>query len=157
MFRRYDWECQRCGAWFERLVSYPEGDPRPKTLGDVEDENLNCPSCGNDATEAVCLLSNPAEYHGERDLSPAVMGGRFDTLGRKQVSRPADLPLLPDKASYEQARAHVTSPMYREWKSEVKATRKENAAKQARASARARGENVNFRRDRLPGDPKLTS
>lgn len=157
MFRRYDWECQVCGAWFERLVKFPQGDPAPKTLGEVEDEDLECPKCTGDASTAERLISCPAEYHGERDLSPRVFGGRFDTMGQKQVERPKEVGFMPTRASYEEARNFVNRPIYKEWRAEKQAVRKENKAKRARAAAKERGETINFRRDKLPGDPKIAS
>jgi hypothetical protein len=157
MFRNYTWECQACGGYFDRMVKYPEANEAPRELGDVEDEDTLCPLCGGDAVDAQRCISLPAEYHGEKDLSPRVAGGSYDTMGMKQVKRPDEIGTMPDHASYEQARSFVNRPIYKEWKAEERANRSENKAKQKRAAAKARGENINFRRDKLPGDPKVTS
>lgn len=157
MFRNYDWECQACFVIFDRIVSYPQDDPAPRILSDVESENTDCPYCGEDASIAERCISITAPYTGEQDLSPKVCGGRFDTMGYKQAERPQELGWMPKNASYQEARDFVSRPIYREWKKEKAAVRKENVAKQARAAAKSRGENVNFRRDKLPGDPKVTS
>ena len=157
MFRNYDWECPACGYYFERMVKYDQGDPAPVLLGDVEDLDTTCPNCGEDAIAAERLISLIAEVHCDKDLSPQVAGGKFDTMGQRQVPRPKDVGFLPDHASYEEARTHVSRPEFKEWKAERNAVRKENKVKRTRLAAKRRGENVNFRKDKLPGDPSMTA
>lgn len=157
MFRRYDWECQNCQAVFEQIVQFPQADPAPKLLGDVENDDLTCPACGGNTANAERLISCPAEYHGEKQLNPIVRGGEHDTMGFKQVRKPKELGELPDHSTYEQAREYVRRPEYREWRREKKAVQAENKEKRKRADALARGEPVNFRRDKCAGDPKISA
>lgn len=156
MFRRYDWECQQCSAVFERIVQFPQAQPAPKTLGEVEAEELTCPSCNGDASTAQRLISMPAEYHGERVLNPIVRGGKFDTVGARTVPRHG-LGSLPDHCTYAEAREFTQRPEYQEWRKEKKAVQAENATKRKRMAALAAGAPVNFRRDRCPGDPKISA
>jgi hypothetical protein len=89
---------------------------------------------------------------GEKIMNPQVSGGSYDTMGKKKGPR---LPELPDNATGEEIRDFVRSKPYQEIKKERRAIGKENAMKRARARALRRGENVNMRRDRLPGDPNF--
>ena len=97
-------------------------------------------------------MSLPAKYLGEKDCSPMVSGGRYDTTGRR---KPPTLPTLPDGASAMDYKYLFSTPDYREVQKERKSVIASNKQKQARFAARRRGENVNFRRDKVAGDPKL--
>jgi hypothetical protein len=50
---------------------------------------------------------------------------------------------------------HFKSPEYQNAKQERKRVREQNKLKRARKAALDNGGNINFRRDKLPGDPKI--
>lgn len=86
----------------------------------------------------------------------------------------ADMGRLPENASkedYKEVRrrhrrdspsdadyaALFSTSEYREAAAERKRVVRQNAVKRERAAALARGDNINFRRDRVDGDPNMTS
>lgn len=149
MFRLYDWQCCACGKVDEHLTSCPAGE-RPKRKA-----TQLCRWCG-DVTPHERLMSCPAPYMGERVCNPMVRGGAFDTMGHAPVP---DLPDLPagvesNTANYRQL---WSTPEWREAKADLKEANRKNAEKRKRASAMARGENINMRNDRCAGDPKVMS
>lgn len=91
---------------------------------------------------------------GERVLNPMVHGGKFDTCGAEKAP---DLPALPDGCSYDQAKSIFSSNEYKEIKRQRKEVADRNKAKKKRAQLIKSGASINMRRDRLPGDPKLTA
>lgn len=157
MFRNYDWECQTCGRVFERVVSFAQGSKPPRLLGDSDADEQLCPHCHADATTAERLISLVAPYTGEKVLNPIVRGGQFDTAGMKTVPRPPEIGTLPDHATYAEAREFVRRPVYQEWRQEKKAVQAENRFKRKRLRALAAGAPINFKRDKCPGDPKITA
>ena len=149
MFRNYDWECTVCHAMREHIVQFPQGDKPPQF------ETIACEECERE-TWHQRLISLPAEYHGERVFNPVVRGGSFDTAGFKALPSLPDLPAgVPETAG--NYREIWRTPEYREIKRERNAIKAENAAKQKRLKLLRKGENINMRRDKLPGDPKLTA
>lgn len=154
-YRSFDWQCTKCEEVVWDLVWVDETVPLM--------DDIYCDTC-----DGVYLhkrvLSLPAPYMGETDLSPQVMGGRYDTMGYKALP---DLPMpenLPRDADVADRKARIDAYAQRfdssEWKETVKERKciqKENTAKKVRLEAKNRGENVNFRRDVLPGDPKVAS
>lgn len=124
----------------------------------------------------------PARYMGEKNLSPMVSGGRFDTTGHASLPEYPDMPgeadysarlnralarnpvgdhtavmrsMANDAPSLSDYAAHLSKPECREVKAERKRIAKQNAQKRRRLDAAKRGENVNFRRDKCAGDPAL--
>lgn len=149
VYRLYDWRCTECNVPEEHLTECPVGEtPRKRS-------RLMCRWCGG-ITPHERLMSCPAPYMGERVLNPMVRGGSFDTMGQ---ASPPPLPDLP-------AGVESTTSNYRqlfetkEWK-EARAEQKHvnalNAEKRERAAAIRRGANINMRRDRCAGDPKVTA
>lgn len=173
----YDLECQSCGHKHEMLANY---QPSPIYAG------IECPGCGRYANHKR-LPSLIAPYFGEKILNPEVMGGSFDTMGKGKVARlpefreaaehdakltaainqlPPDAPMaavrdtmasIGDGPSSADWRAHMNRPEVKEARSQAKEDRRRNKLKRQRAAAIKRGENINMRTMRLPGDPKLTS
>lgn len=142
MFRLYDWECSRCNAKREHVVDFPQGESPPSA------QRLWCDPCGA-VRDHVRLFPLPARYLYDRPFSPEVVGGQFDTMGAKRM--PA-LPKPPDGVSDSGMTDFYNSREWREAKAERKAIRKQNERKRARARAGA-----DFRKNPLPGDPKLGS
>src|SRR3990167_3168075 len=177
MFRSWDWECARCGTEQWALIDVPHGQPSPTRT------TMPCGACSAE-TMHERLPPLLATYMGERVCNPMVSGGSFDTTGNVQ---PPPLPDLPGanehaaKATQTLARAgrgnlaearretaqdapsaadYATlfkSPEYREVKAAREKVKRENVQKKQRLSALRRGEQVNFRRDKCIGDPKMTA
>ena len=143
MFRLYDWVCVDCNTSNERLIETKQGDDIPKYA------NMLCLECGKQS-KMYRRLPLVAQYMGEKPFAPVIHGGKFDTAGNKPT------PPLPEFTGerFSDFKDYVNTKEYQENKTERKRIKKENAAKKRRLAALRRGENVNFRRDRLPGDPK---
>lgn len=119
---------------------------------------------------------------GEKNLSPVISGGRFDTAGYAALPAYPDMPgeaeysarlnkalernpvadryavmrsMLNEAPSASDYAAHMDKPECREIKAERKRISKQNRQKQRRLAAAKRGEQVNFRRDKCAGDPVL--
>ena len=84
MLRLADYVCPVCGARYEKLVEKASGDPWP------EKSLITCIRDGELMGDYV--MGAPAEYLGEKDLSPVVHGGSFDTMGRRTLPPIQDLP-----------------------------------------------------------------
>lgn len=156
-FRSYDWECTQCGCVAWHLVDVPHGELPPRTA------ELPCLEC-DEMTEHDKVISLVAAYMGEKMLNPIVHGGKFDTAGRRELpSMPAFDNLPPDasisarKERVDAYRERFQSNEWREMKRERAAIRAENAQKRQRLAAIARGDNINMRRDKCAGDPKVTA
>jgi hypothetical protein len=149
VFRFFDFQCTVCNVVRDAVIEYPQGETPPKT------QQLTCFDCQKE-TRHERLISMPAEYHGEKVLNPVVSGGSFDTAGKKQVPTLPDLPrgVAETTSNYRQL---FSTSEYREAKREREAVKKENAAKQDRLKKLRAGANINMRRDKLPGDPKITA
>jgi hypothetical protein len=177
MLRSYDWECCECEAvnWF--LLNVPHGENAPR-------ETIHeCKHCEK-ITRHERLISLTAPYCGERQHSPQMFGGSFDTMGNRSEPVLPDLPgqekyesdvqkalsTLPLNSTSEDRRAalskvnHPTqadyaklfqSPDFKAANALRKEVREQNKAKRKRAAALRRGENVNFRQHRVAGDPKI--
>lgn len=181
MKRLADIECEFCGERAEELINKAHGEPMPKRVA------AHCGHCFNLTPHSV-LISAPAKYLGEKNLSPHVYGGRFDTMGHRAGPDLPDLPgaathgafvakklaaLGPDASTADRKAvlaetmesapssadyaALFSTPEYRERMAERKRIGVENKAKRARAAAFARGETVNFRRDKVAGDPNMAA
>jgi hypothetical protein len=168
----YDLRCLTCDCVTEHAREYNEH-------GFYEAE---CPDCGLVNHQRMPSLFS--QYMGEKVFTPMVSGGKFDTTGHAKVARiptfkEADeydakvndnIAKLPRNAGMGEVREAVRSagngPSMADWRShlvkpEVKDAKKQraedlkrNAAKRKRAAAINRGENINIRQARLPGDPK---
>lgn len=152
MLRLFDYACRLCGYEAEYLVE----DGAPSTHD----------------TCKICLrkgwldrrLSLPAPYTGERVLNPMIRGGTHDTCG---FERPPPMPALPGEAYTKTDKGtHVNrdalldrrnSKEYQEWSKARSAVVKRNEAKRQRAKLIEQGAPINMRRDKLPGDPKVTA
>jgi hypothetical protein len=156
-YRLFDTECQTCGDVAPSLLWADHGSMPPKIHREI------CLSCGQE-TDRARIISLIAEVHLDKELSPVVYGGAFDTAGCKQFKTMAEIPPPPDGASKSDRREHIDaykerfqSSEWKEMKKENASIAKENALKQKRLAALKRGEPVNMRKDKLPGDPKVTA
>ena len=132
----------------ETLLDVPHGDRPALALA------ANCPRC-KEALPHRRVLSLPAPYLGERVRNPCVRGGAFDTMGNAPVPALPDLPAGVE-SNTENYRQLFASTEWQEARSEVKEVNRRNARKRKRAAALERGENINMRRDKCDGDPKMT-
>lgn len=146
MFRNYDWQCCGCNTVREHVIQFPQSDKPARLLG------LYCSGCKLVALHER-LISLTAPYMGERVLNPMVAGGQFDTMGAK--TPPSLPPPLPKDATFDDYRHRWNGAEYKERKAEILAVQKENKAKRKRAELIKQGANINLRRDKLPGDPKV--
>jgi hypothetical protein len=173
--RLYDWQCEDCGSVSERLVTVPHGEAPARSY------ELECLACA-DYTDHTRLISPPARYMGEKVHNPMISGGRFDTTGHRPLpaypdmageaeyntrlqARLAEAPASERRAvmremgnsapSLYDYHEHMSKPEVREIAKERKRIASENKQKQKRLAALKRGESVNFKRDRVAGDPKL--
>lgn len=156
-FRSFDWCCTVCEWTQWELVDVPHGERPPKQAV------FTCDICEEEQTFDR-IVSLVAEYHGEKVLNVPVYGGQFDTMGKRALPSMDMLPTLPADASASDCREQIdaykerfASSEWKELKKERASIAKENAAKRKRAAAIARGENINMRRDKLSGDPKMTA
>lgn len=179
----FDYECTECGRKREAFLSVPPGASPQSQRG------LECSDCAG-FTIHDRLISAPSQYLGERQFNPMIHGGRWDTMGARELPTLPDLPgesahierasraaaaLPADLTRHERAHelrkivgsasdapttsdyaAHFATSEYREAKAARDRVRAENAEKRKRATALARGENINFRRDRCKGDAAVT-
>lgn len=172
----YDLECSQCGAVSEHLREYV-------AHGFYEAECSRCARVVRHSRRPSLI----ARYMGEAVLNPIVKGGKHDTAGFAKVTRlpvfreaaAHDARLseavnkLPPNAtrsdlieatrsvgpgpSLADYKVHMNKPEFKEAKKQQAEEKRNNRLKRLRAGAIGRGENINMRRDRLPGDPKLTS
>lgn len=136
MFRQFDFECPQCGHIQTDLTNVPYGE-RPKD----RDPEIQCHQCGHDGMDRIVSL--PAPYTGEMVLNVEISGGRHDTLGHKKG---------PDAPEFKGETFGDFKDHYRENKEIYRArvqVRKENQDKRKRYNALKRGENINFRRDKV--------
>lgn len=147
MFRNYDWQCS-CGETVQFMVQFPTGDRPVAQLG------LWCGTC-QAVTVHDRLISLTAPYMGEKMLNPMVSGGKFDTMGMASLPKIPDA--LPSSATWSDYKDRWQSKEWKEFKKETASVKKQNRQKQKRAAAIKRGENINMRTCKLPGDPKIAS
>lgn len=149
MYRLHDWECCACSTVHECLTDVPTGETPPRLSVQW------CPVCEGDGQHER-LISLVAEYHGERTLNPMVHGGSFDTMGKAPIP---DLPDIPGSArgDTEDYRQLFATPEWKEARAAQRNVIRLNNEKKKRARALARGQQVNFRRDKCVGDPKVTA
>lgn len=149
MYRLYDWRCRVCERTDEHLTQCRDGTkPKRQML-------LCCRWCGVPRVHDR-MISPPAPYMGERVINPMVRGGRFDTMGHEA---PPMLPDLPSgvESTTSNYRQLFATPEWKEARAEQKEVARRNAQKRKRAAAIERGENINMRRDKCDGDPKVTA
>ncbi len=98
-------------------------------------------------------LPGEAEYRARVKAKTDALGPRasWDEVHSTMRSMVNEAPSLRDYGE------HMSKPETKEIVKERKRIGAQNARKQMRAAAMRRGENVNFRRDRLAGDPKITA
>jgi hypothetical protein len=154
MFRQYDFECVVCRNVATDLVDVPHNTTPPKH------QNKACPVC-NQETKHDKLIGLPAPYMGEKVYNPQISGGSFDTMGNRKSCK---LPTIPTEAFdtkdpkklADNCKQHFSTPEYKEAERKRNQTIAENKQKKQRAAALERGESVNIRRDKLPGDPSFS-
>lgn len=144
-FRQYDFECTDCKSMHTDLVWVDTGADVPSLV------QLTCPQCAEQTTHQR-LMSAPAYYTYDRPYYPQVMGGKFDTMGGRKAP---PVPILPDGATFDQARDFLTSKHMKETMAMKRHVDAENHLKQQRLAAMQKGENVDLRTNPLPGDPPL--
>lgn len=147
--RLYDYECSKCHHTAEHL-----------TWSDAETavplrRTLTCKACDSRVSHRR-VMSLPAKYTGERVDKVLVYGSDLDTAGFRQPDQPFPRPpgMETGEVSADTWKSHFETPAWKAWSKEKKARDGENRKKRRRAAAIKRGENVNLRRDRAPGDPK---
>lgn len=158
MFRYYDFECGDCRDVHPLLIQVPAGQAVPQWSDD------ECPNCGS-ITRHERRMSCPAPYMGEKVYNPSVSGGKYDTMGYKKAPKIPELPASAyEKGADGKKRIRIDamkdrmhSPEYKDAMRVRQEVATQNTLKRKRAAAMERGENINMRRDRLPGDPKITA
>lgn len=93
MFRLWDWECMKCGKVHQDLVRVPNGKTTPSR------RRTFCSSCMT-RTNHWRRFPVVAKYLGDRDDSPVVHGGRFDTAGYRKGPK---IPKMPGEVENEKA------------------------------------------------------
>lgn len=181
MWRPIDYRCCECKRIHEEMVWVSSGTARPKSGVFV------CPSCEDETThESVIGLTapymgekvlNPEMYGGTCDTMGAVQHMPLPDLpGQEEHSAKIRKAMsqLPDSASSKERKSVFSEackdapssadyqslfskPEYKEVEAVNDKITKENTAKRKRAKAMRRGENVNMRRDKCPGDPNMTA
>lgn len=146
-WRQYDWECTECTTrLYGELVWVDHGNdpPRHTTQG--------CEFCQIE-TVHIRLISAPARYTYDRPYAPMVSGGKFDTMGQRELPK---LPPLPQDCAFDQVKDRFYSKENQDKLRERQARVQENAAKRKRAEMWKAGESGNdLRTNPLPGDPKI--
>lgn len=187
MWKPVDYQCQNCGCDHEETVWIPHGGERPAAaefvcpycgIGDDGDGRREHHAImGLPAPYMGEKILNPPMYGGTYDTMGArEMQDLPDLPGQAEHSaklRKA-MAALPDTATSEERKAVFgdackdapssadyaslfKTPEYKEAERANKQIATENAAKRKRAKAIAKGENVNMRRDKCPGDPNVTA
>lgn len=144
MFRLYDWKCRKCGSVQESVVQFKTGEAPPsQTL-------LPCEVCGDRYHNR---LPPRTVAHVGRRFAPLVAGGSFDTAGKKSLT---PLPQIPEGASdnYSAMKDFFNTKEYKEVKAHRKEEKRRNQQKQVRADLVRKGESIDIRRFKLPGDPQ---
>ena len=146
-WRQYDWECAACDERHADLVWVDTGEDPP------ERAKLDCPHCGRDDISHDRRISAPAVYTYDRPYAPMVSGGKFDTMGQRELPK---LPPLPSDCAFDQVKDRFHSKANQDALKERHARVQENAAKRERAKRIQAGEAGNdLRTNPLPGDPKI--
>lgn len=178
MWKRYDWECSKCGDVIEPLTNVAAGESPPKTM------RLRCDRCGAkvEFTRLPSLCAKPSGAREAMATNIDIAGGKWDTAGYKPLPKlpvPAwvgehqrEVESRVDEmtsagASKREMAAELDRPIGRydygglfgskEWKEasrERKARDRENKAKRKRMEMIKRGETT-LRDCPLPGDPPL--
>jgi len=94
MLKMYDWECLRCGFECESIIEVEADARAPKQA------LLDCPACGSEQQHRR-LPSLFARVLGEKleaRHAPEIYGGRFDTMGKRALTR---LPEMAGEAEYD--------------------------------------------------------
>ena len=182
MWKPVDFECEICGFKREEFVDVPVGGERPSTHrfscpGCNGELTLHHSVIGLPAPYMGEKILNPQMFGGNFDT----MGAReFEPLpdlpGQEEHSAKIRKAMsqLPDTATSQERKAAFSDacrdaptsadyssmfskPEYKEVEQVNAEIAKQNKAKRKRAKAISRGENVNMRRDKCPGDPKITA
>lgn len=149
MFRLYDWECRDCGDVHEEAIEFPQGDLPPKCIV------AHCYRCDHRVSHHR-LFPLFSDITDETAFNPMVNGGKYDTTGHAPLPQLPQMPPGTERNS-DNLKQHYAS---KEWREACKARdhkQQENKAKQKRADLIRAGKNINMRRDKLPGDPKITA
>jgi hypothetical protein len=181
MLRLNDWECSLCKRKAEHYVDVDHGTKLPKKT------TLHCAHCDRKAPHERMLslpapymgerTFNPLISGGDYDTTghapmPDYTTANWETEHNKRIQRTfAALPA--NVTEYERRSAlnevakeapsvydygkHLSSPENREIAKVRKAIGKQNNAKKKRFEALKRGEQVNFRRDKVAGEKNITA
>lgn len=182
MFRLYDFECLECGNIQEILVDTPRGEsPSKITQGDCEtceattsfERRLSLPAPymgervlnpvmhgGRFDTAGMRDLPDLPDLPGETERQ-AKVAAKIDAMGvDKMPARERSRAIVgasSDAPSSNDYRSLFESREYKRAKRDRELINSENAEKRKRHAAIKRGENINMRRDRCKGDPKITA
>lgn len=185
MWRPVDFRCDVCGSDLEEFVYIPIGGERPSEMilhcHRCNDVTIHHSVIGLPAPYMGEKILNPQMYGGTYDTMGArEMEDLPDLPGqaehsakmRKSLSKFSDaewssMPKRERDAAIGEACKDAPSsadyaslfakPEYKEVEHANQEIAKQNRSKRKRAKAIARGENVNMRRDKCPGDPKITA
>lgn len=178
MFRLYDFVCTQCKVKDEHLVDTPHGEKVALLIRDW------CYQC-NDTVDHERVMSMPAPYMGEKVVNPIMHGGKNDTAGKKALPPLPELKGEAEyqaKLGAEIAKASsggreavnevlermsgeapssadygtlFDSKEYKKAEKRRARAKAENDEKKKRLKAIRRGEQVNMKRDKCRGDPKI--
>lgn len=161
-------ECPECG--FEGLCELRLSLPSPYMGEIVLNPNINGGNFDTMGKKRAPALPEyaPIVEHGEKIQSFLNSPGEVtyrDDNGKKVKTHISKAPLrvlheevkrnVPNAPKMEDAGEHLESPEYKEIRGARKRAIARNKKKAKRAAALARGENINFRKDRCEGDPKF--
>jgi len=182
MFRLFDWECHDCGRVIEEMIDVPRDEDPPTTIqhpciccdGPAIFERLfplPAPYLG-EKVHNYAQCGGSFDTMGHRKL-PSLPTAPGMAEHRREVERfTATLPsdMAPEQRANEvfsqfegkgpsgaDLQDHFQTPAFKKAKAERKKVRAQNAEKKRRASAIAKGENVNMRYDKCAGDPDIMS
>lgn len=183
MYRLFDFECQLCGRECEALtyVSVADGEEpageimhrcgcaddkeTPHTrlislVGPYMGEKVMNPQIMGGKHDTMGYRSHPvdlpdlpgqAEHQDYLASRLSELPANHTAEDRKAVLRDCQA-TAPSTADYNEL---FKRPEYREAERIIDRNKKENASKRKRAAAIAKGENINMRRDKALGDPKI--
>lgn len=179
VFRFYDWQCTACDEQAERLTNVPHGEPVPRQ--DV----MECHACGQFCLHERLMsapaeymgekVHNPMVSGGRFDTMgmrrlpklPDIDGAKQHREAIERDMRALGPDYSKDMAqqvhdhhaksapTMEDYSYHFKTPEYVEAKRARRKARKENLEKQKRAKALRKGANINMRRDKCAGDPRI--
>ncbi len=180
-FKLIDFRCDECGHEMESLVDVPHDSKRPTW------RSTTCKECGSITRQSALIglpapymgerVCNPQQYGGPCDTMghkeppplPDLHGASEHRakLAERMRDVPNNAPRKEAQAAFAAASHDAPSSAdyatlfaskeYKSAEAERTHIQKQNEQKRARASAIAKGENINMKRDKCAGDPNLAA